>query len=307
MAARRVVVTGATGLIGREVCKTLIAKGYEVVVFSRDPGSARTKVPGAAEYVAWTPSESGPWAAAIDGAHGVISLAGATIAGKRWNPEYKREMRDSRIVGTRGLVGAMAAAREKPQVFVSGSAIGYYGPRDDTPLDEEAAPGNDFLAGLVKDWEAEALKAEALGVRTALVRTGVVLAKEEGALPQMALPFKFFAGGPILPGTQWVSWIHHRDEVGIILLALENEEARGPINAAAPGSQRQKDFARVLGAALRRPSWAPVPGFAVRIVAGEVAEILTTGQRVIPKKAQELGYTFAFPASEGALRDIYGS
>jgi uncharacterized protein len=306
MVTGRVVVTGATGLIGRGVCKALIEKGYEVVVFSRDPGSARAKVPGAAEYVAWTPSESGPWVAAIDGAHGVISLAGATIAGKRWNPEYKREIRDTRVIGTRGLVSAMAAARVKPQVFVSGSAVGFYGPRDDTPLDESASTGNDFLSGVVREWEAEALKAEALGIRTALVRTGVVLDKDEGALPQMVLPFKFFAGGPILPGTQWVSWIHLRDEVGIILLALENEAARGPLNAAAPGSQQYKDFARTIGAVLGRPSWAPVPGFAVRIVAGEAAEIVTTGQRVIPKKAQELGYTFNFPASEGALRDVLG-
>jgi uncharacterized protein (TIGR01777 family) len=306
MATGRVVVTGATGLIGRGVCAALIEKGYEVVVFSRDPGSARARVPGAAEYVAWTPSEAGPWAAAIDGAHGVISLAGASLTGKRWNEGYKREIRASRVVGTRGLVGAMAAASEKPRVFVSGSAIGYYGPRDDTPLDEGAAPGDDFLAGVVRDWEAEALKAEEPGIRTALIRTGVVLDKDEGALPQMALPFKFFVGGPILPGTQWLSWIHRRDEVGIILLALENEAARGPINAAAPGSQMERDFARTLGSVLRRPSWAPVPGFAVRIVSGEAADLVTTGQRVIPKKAQELGYTFAFPASEGALRDIYG-
>ena len=306
MAGKRIIVTGATGLIGREVCATLIDKGYEVVVFSRNPQSARTKVPGAADYVAWTPAESGPWAGALDGAHGVISLAGASIAGKRWTPEYKREILDTRVIGTRGLVAAMAAAQRKPEVFVSGSAVGYYGPRDDTPLDEGAAPGEGFLTEVVKAWEGEARKAEDLGIRTALIRTGVVLAKEEGALPQMALPFKFFAGGPILPGTQWVSWIHHRDEVGLIVLALEHDEARGPINAVAPGPQMYKDFARVLGGGMGRPSWAPVPGFAVRIMVGESAELVTTGQRVLPKRAQELGYRFQFPGSETALRDILG-
>ncbi len=306
MAGKRVVVTGATGLIGREVCATLIAKGYEVVVFSRDPQGARAKVPGAAEYVAWTPSESGPWAAALDGAHGVISLAGASIAGQRWTPEHKRAIRDTRVLGTRGLVKAMAAAQQQPEVFVSGSAIGFYGPRDDTPLAEGASAGVGFLTEVVKAWEAEASQAEALGIRTVLIRTGVVLDKREGALPQMALPFKFFAGGPVLPGTQWVSWIHHADEVGLIVLALENDQARGPINAVAPGAQMYKDFARTLGQVLHRPSWAPVPGFAVRLLVGEAAELATTGQRVIPQKAQELGYRFAYPASESALREIFG-
>jgi len=174
MAGKRVVVTGATGLIGREVCATLIAKGYEVVVFSRDPQGARAKVPGAAEYIAWTPSESGPWATALDGAHGVISLAGASIAGQRWTPEHKRAIRDTRVLGTRGLVKAMAAAQQQPEVFVSGSAIGFYGPRDDTPLDEGASAGVGFLTEVVKAWEAEASQAEALGIRTVLIRTGVV-------------------------------------------------------------------------------------------------------------------------------------
>lgn len=307
MATGRVVVVGATGLIGRKVCAALVERGYEVVVFSRDPRGARAKVPGAADYVAWTPSESGPWASAIDGAYGVLNFAGASIAGKRWTPAYKRAIRDSRVVGTRGLVGAMAAARERPRVFVSGSAVGYYGPRDDTPLDEDAPPGEGFLTGVVEEWEAEALQAEALGARTVIVRTaGIVLDRTEGALPRILLQFKLFAGGPILPGTQWLSWIHHRDEVGIILLALEDERARGPINAVAPDVQRYRDFARTLGRVMGRPSWAPVPGFAVRLLVGEAAELVTTGQRVVPKRVQELGYRFQYPASEGALRDVLG-
>lgn len=306
-ASKRVIVTGATGLIGKEVCKGLIARGYEVVVFSRNAESARTKVPGAAEYVAWTPSEPGPWAAHLDGAWGVISLAGASIGGKRWNEEYKRQIRDTRVVGTRGLVKAMAAAREKPKVFVSGSAVGYYGARDDTPLDESAGPGDDFLAGVVRDWEAAALEAEPLGVRTALIRTGIVLDKDEGALAQLQLPFRLFVGGPILPGSQWFSWIHRDDEVGLILFALENEEVCGPINATGPQPQTNRDFCASLGKAMGRPSWAPVPGFALKLIVGEFGETLTTGQRAIPKQALELGYDFKYHTSDAALRAIFGS
>jgi uncharacterized protein len=303
-AGERVVVTGATGLIGKAVCKELIARGYEVVVFTRDPGAARSKVPGAAEYVAWTPAEAGSWAAQIDGAWGVISLAGASIAGKRWNEDYKREIRETRVVGTRGLVRAMAAAKDKPRVFVSGSAIGYYGARDNTPLDESASAGHDFLAGVVKDWEAEALKAEEAGIRTVVVRTGIVLDRDEGALPQLKLPFSLFVGGPILPGTQPFSWVHLADEVGIILLALEDEGVRGPINATGPAPQTNRDFCATLGKVMGRPSWAPVPGFALKLLVGEFGETLVTGQRVIPKKAQEHGYEFKFPTSEAALRDV---
>ena len=306
-AGKRVIVTGATGLIGREVCKELIARGYEVVVFSRNPDSARAKVPGAADYVSWMPAESGPLAAHLDGAWGVISLAGASIAGKRWDDDYKRQIRDTRVIGTRGLVKAMAAAQEKPKVFISGSAVGFYGARDATPLDESANAGTDFLAGVVREWEDAAKEAEGLGIRTAVIRTGIVLDKNEGALPQLKLPFQFFVGGPILPGTQWLSWIHRDDEVGLILFALENEGARGPVNASAPNPQTNRDFCSSLGKAMGRPSWMPVPEFALKIVVGEFSEGLTTGQRVIPKKAQELGYEFKYQTSEAALRQIFGS
>lgn len=302
--AKRVVVSGATGLIGRELCKRLQEKGYAVVVLTRSPDKARQVVPGAAEYVAWRPAESGAWASHIDGAWGVVHLAGASIAAHRWTEERKRAIRDSRIIGTRGIVAAIAAAAHKPQVLVNGSAIGYYGPHDDTPLDEGAAPGSGFLAGLVMQWEAEALKAEQAGVRTVVVRTGIVLDKNDGALAQMMRPFRFFAGGPVLPGTQWFSWIHSSDEVGIILLALEDERVRGPINATAPTPQTNRDFARTLGKVMGRPALIPVPGFALKLLFGELADSLTTGQRIVPRKARELGYHFQYSTSEEALRRI---
>lgn len=305
MAARkRIIVTGATGLIGKALCRALIARDYEVVIFSRSAGAARERVPGAAEYVAWTPEEDGPWVGKLDGAWGVVSLAGASVAGKRWTEDYKRELRESRVLGTRGLVRAMTLAKERPLVFVSGSAVGYYGARDDTPLDESAPPGDDFLAHLVKDWEAEARQAEALGVRTVMIRSGVVLDRDEGALPRLKLPVQLFVGGPILPGTQWFPWIHLADEIGILLLALEDERARGPINASGPAPQTNRDFCKTLGTVMGRPIWAPVPGFALKIAVGEFADTLVTGQRVIPKKALELGYEFQYPTSESALRAV---
>jgi NAD dependent epimerase/dehydratase family enzyme len=330
--SKRVVVTGATGLIGKALCKELIAKGYQVVVFSRDPQRARKSAPGAAEYIAWQPAERGAWTSAVDGAHGVIHLAGASLFGKRWSAAYKRDILESREVGTRGLVNAMAQAGTKPQVFVSSSAVGYYGPREDTKLDESAPPGNDFLARVCQVWEREAAKAEDLGIRTVIVRTGVivgsdegkpsfpidlrgaslsrpgvVLNNDEGALPLLMLPFRLYVGGPVLPGTQWLPWIHIADEVGILMLALEDERVRGPINATAPEPQTNRDFAKVVGRTMRRPSFVPVPGFALKLLLGEMASIITTGQRAIPKKVQALGYQFKYPTSEQALRQILGS
>ncbi len=300
---KRIVVTGATGLIGKKLCAELAAKGYEVVVFSRNPTKARKTV-SAAEYVEWFPATKGAWASAIDGVYGIVHLAGAPVFGKRWSPGYKIEIRDSRIVGTRGIVNAIAEAKQKPTVFVSGSAVGYYGFRDDTILDESAQAGNDFLARVCIEWEQEGAKAEEYGTRTVLLRTGIVLDPSDGALPKMLLPFRFFMGGPILPGSQWFSWIHADDEVGLILFALEHERVTGPLNAAAPEPQTNRDFCSTLGHVLGTPSWMPVPGLALKTMLGEVGDMLTQGQRVNPKKAQDLGYTFKYPSSHEALQQL---
>lgn len=301
---KRVIVTGATGLIGKPLCTQLRERGYAVTIFSRSPDKAQRALPGMADYVAWQAEEHGPWERAIDGAHAVINLAGASLFGKRWTEQYKRVLWDSRIIGTRGLVNAMRAARTPPAVFISGSGVNYYGARDDTVLPEDAPHGDDFLAKLCVAWEQEAFQAEPLGVRVAIMRSAVVLARGGGALPLMKLPFMFFAGGYILPGTQWFSWIHLDDEIGIILKALADAQVRGPVNAAAPNPQTNADFMRTLGRVLGRPAWAPVPGFALRLALGEFAYALITGQRVIPEKIVQHGYQFKFPTSEQALRDV---
>jgi hypothetical protein len=302
--SKRVVVTGATGLIGKNLCDQLQKKGYQVVVFSRSPQKARRLVPNAAEYVQWDASQQGDWVGALYNAHGVIHLAGASIFGQRWSTSYKALLRSSRIDSTRALVDAMASLEAKPDVFISGSAVGYYGHRDDSKLDEQATPGDDFLARLTADWENEACRAEEHGIRTVTVRTGIILDNQEGALPLLKLPFSFYVGGPVLPGTQWFSWVHVADEVGIILMALEDKRARGPINATAPEPQTNANFSATLAKVMGVPSWLPVPGFALHIALGEFADELTHGQRVIPHKAEELGYTFQYPTSEQALRDL---
>src|SRR6476660_8283764 len=233
---KRVVITGATGLIGKRLTKELVSRGYRVTVFSRNPDKAERALPEASDHVAWQP-DSGDWAKHIDGAYAVINLAGAGIFNRRWTKSYKKIIMESRVRGTRALVDAIARAKEKPSVLINGSAVGYYGLTDSEMLDESSPPGNDFLAHVVQAWEREAAKAEALGVRVAMLRSGIVLAREGGALTLMSLPFKLFIGGPVLPGTQYFSWVHIDDEVGIILMALENEAATGPINSSAPEPQ----------------------------------------------------------------------
>jgi uncharacterized protein len=299
----RVTVTGATGLIGPRVVASLQARGDEVTVLTRDPERARERLPGIHQATRWDLLGEPAPTAALAGRDVVVHLAGENVA-QRWSASAKQAIRDSRVNGTKHLVQGLAALEqgERPQTLVSSSAIGYYGARGDEPIDEDVPAGQDFLARTCRDWELEALEAEALGMRVASVRTGVVLDRNGGALGKMLPPFKLGVGGPVAGGRQFVSWIHVDDLVGITLSAIDSELWHGPINATAPEPQRNRDFSKALGRALHRPSLLPIPGAALRLLYGEMAEIVTSGARVLPAKALVLGYQFSYPQLDVALR-----
>jgi uncharacterized protein (TIGR01777 family) len=295
----RVTVTGATGRIGSRVVAALRRRGDDVAVLSRDAGAARASL--GVEAHAWQP-ESGPAPAdALIGRDAVLHLAGEDVA-QRWSDDAKRRLRSSRELGTRNLVAGLRAAEPRPGALVSASAVGYYGPRGDERVAEDAAPGGGFLAQLCVIWEREAAAAEALGIRVVRVRTGVVLDKDGGALARMLPFFRLGVGGPVAGGRQYMPWIHVDDVVGIYLAALDGDAWRGAVNATAPEPATNKDFSRALGRALRRPALAPVPGLAVRALYGEMAQIVVTGQRAVPERTLALGYHFAHRELDEALR-----
>jgi hypothetical protein len=290
----RVTVTGATGLIGSRLVSALRARGDEVVVLSRHPGL---------QAVAWNPSSGPAPAAALAGSDAVVHLAGEPIA-QRWSPAAKQAIRSSRVQGTKNLVAGIAAlaASERPRTLVSSSAIGYYGPHGDEPIDEDTPPGSGFLAQTCVAWEAEADAAEALGLRVVKVRTGVVLDRAGGALAKMLPPFRLGVGGPVAGGRQYVSWIVPEDLVGIMLAALDDGRWRGPVNATAPQPVRNAELSKALGRALRRPALLPVPGLALKALYGEMSEIVTTGARVVPTRALMNGYEFRYEQLDSALQ-----
>jgi uncharacterized protein (TIGR01777 family) len=257
--------------------------------------------------VGWAPDgRSGPWAHAIDGADAVINLAGESVGTRRWTPQRKALLRDSRLIPTRSLSAAILTVPKPPPVFVSSSGAGYYGPSGDEPKTEDSPPGADFLAQLCVDWEKEARQAIRPGVRVAIVRTGIVLERSGGALVQIMRPFRFFAGGPLGSGRQYVSWIHRLDWIEMVRWIVETAAASGPINATAPHPVTSKALARALGSAIRRPAFIPAPAPALKVALGEFAHTILTGQRVIPARALALGYHFRYPEIDIAFRGIFG-
>lgn len=289
----RVTVTGASGLIGSRLVERLRGRGDEVTVLSRNPRSA-----GA---VRWDPEREAAPVSALDGRDAVVHLAGEQVA-QRWSDEAKERIRSSRELGTRHLVDGLRAVDARPQALVSSSAVGYYGSRGDEVLDEESAAGDDFLARVCVIWEAEARRAEELGLRVVTVRTGVVLDSEGGALQKMLPFFKLGIGGPVAGGRQYMPWIHVDDVVGIYECAIDEAAWSGAVNASTPEPVTNKVFSKALGRALHRPALAPVPAFAVRALYGQMAEIVTTSQRVVPRRPIQRGYGFAHPELDEALR-----
>jgi uncharacterized protein (TIGR01777 family) len=300
----KVVVTGATGFIGVPLCRALRTAGHEVVALSRRADAARAILGEGIAVAEWDARAGGAWEETLAGAGGIINLAGEPLAAKAWTPRQKESLRASRVDATSALVAAIERASSRPSVFVSGSAVGYYGPHGDETLTEESPAGEDFLAGVVREWEEATKGAEAAGVRVVRMRTGVVLGEGGGVLAKMLPPFRKFLGGPLGSGRQWLSWIHREDVIGIARWALVEDRARGAVNATAPHPVTMREFARTLGKVLGRPAAFPVPALALRALMGEMADIVLTGQRVLPAAAQSLGYSFRYPDLEGALRSI---
>jgi uncharacterized protein (TIGR01777 family) len=297
----KIVIAGGTGFLGGALTTSLTADGHEVVVLTRE---ARPR--DGIRAVTWTPDgNAGAWASAIDGAGAVVNLAGESIS-KRWTAKQKERIVDSRVLATRSLVSAIAKAGAPPPVLVSGSAVGYYGPRGDEIVTEDASAGDDFLARVCVQWEAEAARAASDRTRVVFVRTGLVLERDGGALPQMLLPFKLGAGGPVGSGRQYWPWIHRRDWIDVVRWAIESHAARGPVNATAPNPVTNTAFAHALGHAMHRPSFMPAPGFALRLALGEMADgLLLSGQRAVPARAERAGFTFTYPRVDAALRAIF--
>jgi uncharacterized protein (TIGR01777 family) len=317
----RVFITGGSGLIGRHLARRLLEHGHQPVILSRHSDQVRRK-PDFREFqvVQGDPSTEGRWQAEVDGCDAVVNLAGHNLFAERWNTEVKRHIRDSRVYGTEHVVAAIRQARTRPQVLVQTSAIGYYGPHADEELDESSPSGSDFLAVVCREWEQASDPVSELGVRRAIVRVGVVLAPGEGAMRLMTPLFKAFPGAPVgsggklgpAGGKQWMSWVHIDDIAGLFQLAVENPQAAGPINGTAPNPVRNSEFAKTLSRVLWKP-YAPwrfyiplgPPDAALRLMLGEVAGVITAGQKVLPKRAEELGYRFKFPDLESALKDIF--
>lgn len=300
----RILIAGGTGFIGRALCRDLLLAGHEVAVLTRDPSRAMGRLPQGTEVTQWSPEQPEGLPHVLSDADAVVNLSGESIAAHRWTPEFKQRLIDSRVNSTRTLVHALRQADPRPKVLVNASAVGIYGDRGEEELTEASSPGTGFPAELAVRWEQAAEEAREAGVRVVKLRIGIVLGEGGGALEKMLLPFRLFVGGPFGSGRQWFPWVHLDDVTGVALHALKEERVDGAVNVVAPGIVRLGEFCKALGKVIGRPSWLPVPGFALRLIAGEMGEAILWSQKVVPQVALQTGYTFRYPEVEEALRAV---
>jgi uncharacterized protein (TIGR01777 family) len=306
MYGRMVLITGATGFIGRALCRRLIRGGFDIAVLTRDRDRAKRVFGGRAVVVQWDGRTASGWRELASRAEAVVNLAGENIGAGRWTKERKARILESRVQAGRAVVDALRLASPRPRTIIQASAVGFYGPRGDEEIDETSPCGEGFLAETVRAWEESTREAEDLGVRRAIIRSGLVLDKSGGVLPRLSLPFKFFVGGKLGSGEHWISWIHRDDAVEAIYYLLGRRDLAGVFNFVAPGPLRQKQLARSLGRAMKRPAWFPVPGFALKWIFGEMAEeTLLSGQRVLPAALLREDFRFRYPEIESALGQIF--
>lgn len=296
-----ILVSGGTGLIGQAFCRALTRHGHTVSILSRNP--SRYSLPDI-NTIAWDGKTGTGWINHLEQADAIVNLAGESLAARRWTKTQKLRILESRVQAGQAILNALTQARHKPAVLMQASAVGYYGPREDEPVDETTPPGTDFLARVCQGWEESTRPVEAMGLRRIILRTGIVLSKLGGALNRLLLPFQFFAGGPIGSGRQWVPWIHLQDQVEGMCFLLENEKASGPFNLSSPNPVTNAEFAKILGQVYRRPSWLHVPAFAMKMLLGEMSTVVLDGQKAMPLRLQQLNYSFQYPDLHHALEQI---
>jgi uncharacterized protein (TIGR01777 family) len=303
----KIAVTGATGFVGSRLVEKLKTEEHQILILTRNPNRANRMFPASAfpslEIKTYQPTESGDWQKAISGCDAVINLAGEPIA-ERWTPQHKKAILESRQLGTKKIVEAIAQADRQPQVLINASAIGYYGTSETAVFTEDSPSGNDFLAEVCQQWEAQAQSVQSLGVRLVIIRFGIVLGKNGGALAKMIPPFQMFAGGPLGKGNQWFSWIHRDDLINLIREALTDSKWEGVFNGTAPNPVRMNQLCHTLGEVLHRPSWLPVPDFALEFLLGEGSKVVLEGQQVLPQKTQAIGFQYQYPDLKAALQEI---
>jgi uncharacterized protein (TIGR01777 family) len=300
----RVIITGGTGMVGRQLGANLVKDGHEAIALSRDPQRYHRQMPEGVRLVAWDAQSAQGWGELADGADAIVNLVGENLSARLWSPAQKRRIRESRLNGGKAIVEAIRQANRKPKVVIQASGVNYYGPGGDEIITEDHSAGSDFLSQVCVDWEGSTAEVEKMGVRRAIIRSGVVLDKKEGALPRFLLQFRLFAGGPLGNGRQWLSWIHPNDEINAIRFLIDQQEANGPFNLASPNPKTNREFGKAIGRVLHRPALIPVPALAIKLVFGEMSIVVLEGQRAVPQKLSKIGFHFSHPEIQEALKDV---